>query len=102
MATTKLRFVNEFVDRHGRLRRYFRRPGCKAIPLPGLPGSTEFNGAYSAALANAPPIEIGASRTVSGTISALIVAYYNSAAAGATHYCRSMTAPMRCIRLSRI
>jgi integrase len=79
MATIKLRFVNEFVDRHGRVRRYFRRPGCKAVPLPGLPGSTGFNDAYAAALADAPRIEIGASRTIPGTISALTVAYYNSA-----------------------
>jgi integrase len=34
---------------------------------------------YQTALANVPRVEIGASRTMPGTISALVVAYYNSA-----------------------
>jgi len=48
-----LRFVNEFLDRHGKIRRYFRRPGCKAIPLAGVPGSAEFMADYQAALTGA-------------------------------------------------
>jgi hypothetical protein len=42
MTRLKLKYVNEYRDRHGKLRRYFRRPGARAIPLPGLPGSIEF------------------------------------------------------------
>jgi hypothetical protein len=39
--------------------------------------------AYAAAIASvAPPVEIGASRTVAGTVDAAIVAYYNSVAFG--------------------
>jgi hypothetical protein len=41
--------VHTFRDRHGRLRRYFRRRGEKAIPLPGDPGSEEFVAAYAEA-----------------------------------------------------
>jgi len=42
---------------------YFRRHGLR-VPLPGLPGSTEFNEAYAQALDEAPaPAVIGASRT---------------------------------------
>jgi hypothetical protein len=78
MARLRLRFVNSFRDRHGRMRDYFRRPGCKAIPLPGLPCSAEYIEAYQAALAGVPVLtrEVGASCTQPGTINAAIVAYY--------------------------
>jgi integrase len=77
----RLQYVHEFIDRHGKPRRHFRRIGFKQIPLPGLPGSAEFMAAYQAALAGekAPRIEIGATRTGPGTINALTVAYYKSA-----------------------
>src|SRR5688572_29808456 len=85
MARIKLKHVNAFGNRDrkdGRRRYYFRRRGMKAIPLPGVPGSEEFMAAYHAALAGMPDerIEIGASRTSPGTINALVVAYYKSAA----------------------
>ena len=35
MTRIRLRYVDEYRDRHGKLRRYFRRPGSRAIPLPG-------------------------------------------------------------------
>ena len=71
------KFVHQFIDRHGKPRYYFRRAGFKRVPLPGLPWSPGFMAAYDAALAERP-LEIGASRTKSGTIRALAVAYYNS------------------------
>jgi hypothetical protein len=52
MARIRLRFVNSFVNKNrkdGRARYYFRRPGMKAVPLPGIPGSEEFMAAYHAA-----------------------------------------------------
>jgi len=80
MARIKLKYVNAFRDRHGRVRYYFRRRGEKAIPLPGLPGSEEFMAGYAMALAAQPDqLEIGASRTLPGTINALVVDYYRSA-----------------------
>lgn len=77
MARLRLQFVNEFRDRHGKVRRYFRRPGCKAVPLPGLPGSAEFMAAYEAALTGgtAPPKLIGEARTIAGTVQAHVAAY---------------------------
>jgi integrase len=80
MANIKLPHVNGFVDRYGHVRHYFRRRGHKAIPLPGLPGSEAFMAAYSAALGGVPDkaSEIGASRTLPGTIGALVVSYYKS------------------------
>jgi hypothetical protein len=84
MAKLVLRHIHSFRDRHGRMRHYFRRRGEKAIPLQGIPGSAEFMAAYQTALAvkppPPPPLDIGACRTEPGTIDALIVVYYRSAA----------------------
>jgi integrase len=73
-------YTHGFVDRHGKARFYFRRPGFKRAPLPGLPWSPEFMEAYQAALAAAPRLEIGASRTVAGTVNAVVIGYFGSAA----------------------
>jgi integrase len=74
------KYVQGFVDRHGRPRFYLRRSGFKRIALPGLPWSPEFMAAYELALGGelAPRVEIGASRTNPGTINALVVVYYKS------------------------
>ena len=50
MTRINLAFVHEYRDRHGRLRRYVRRPGSRRVALPGLPGSPEFMQAYQDAL----------------------------------------------------
>jgi integrase len=54
MTPLRLKYIHEYLDRHGRLRRYVRRRGCRRVPLPGLPGSPEFMEAYQAALSEAP------------------------------------------------
>src|SRR5262245_28478848 len=72
------KYVHAYIDRHGKPRYYLRRPGCKQVPLPGLPWSPEFMEAYSAALDTAPKIEIGASRTKSGTVGDAIARYLRS------------------------
>jgi hypothetical protein len=54
------------------------RPASR-IPLPGLPGSAEFNRAYEGALATVTvTAPIGAKRTKPGSVSAAIVGYYTS------------------------
>ena len=73
-----LRYVKTYRDRHGKVRHYFRRKGCKTAALPGLPGSVEFMAAYQAALGE-PAKPLGPSRLKPGSISALIVDYYASA-----------------------
>jgi integrase len=79
MTRIKLRYVNEFIDRHGKIRRYFRRSGRKAVLLPGLPGSIEFMEAYQAALAlNAPPAP-SSKHVISGSLAAITAAYLRSA-----------------------
>jgi integrase len=81
MTKIRLRYVHEFIDRHGKVRRYVRLPGRKRVPLPGAPGTVEFMAAYEAAIAgDAPRMEIGASRTKPGTVNAAIISYFNSAA----------------------
>jgi integrase len=76
MTRIRLEFVQAFNDRHGRLRHYFRRRGFKRVPLPGPPGSESFMSAYQQAMGTeAPRFEIGASRTIDGTVNAITAAY---------------------------
>jgi integrase len=78
---TRIRkYVHHFVDdRFGKAkgRYYFRRRGFKQVPLPGLPGSPEFEQAYQAAMAERP-LAIGAKRIRVGSLGALVIAYFNS------------------------
>jgi integrase len=71
------KFVQGFIDRHGKPRFYFRRAGRTKVPLPGLPFSTEFMDAYTAALAD-QPAAVGASKVRPGTIKALALSYFAS------------------------
>src|SRR5262245_23627189 len=48
------KYVHGFIDRHGKPRFYFRRAGFKKEPLPGLPWSGQFMGAYEQAMAGQP------------------------------------------------
>ena len=73
------KFVQGFVDRHGRLRFYFRRPGFDRVPLPGLPWSPEFMAVYETALAG-QPMQVASASVKPGTMRALAVSYYNSVA----------------------
>src|SRR5262245_34161680 len=74
------KFVHGFIDRHGKPRFYFRRPGFKRIALPGLPWSPDFMAAYEAAMAGAPRLDLGAARSKAGTVAAAVAGYFGSAA----------------------
>jgi integrase len=78
MTLIRIPYVKVYTDRLGKVRRYFRKPGCKALSLPGLPGSAEFMAAYQAALGAAAPTQV--SRQGPGTVSALIFDYLRSPA----------------------
>jgi integrase len=82
VANIRLRFVKSYVDRHGKVRHYIRKPGCKPIALPGLVGSDEFMRAYGEALAGTslPQTEIGATRTRVGSIASMVIGYLASGA----------------------
>ena len=75
------KYTHGYIDQHGKPRHYLRRPGYKKIPLPGLPWSPEFMAAREAALEGewSKP-EMGAKRTVAGTVNAAIVSYYQTSA----------------------
>jgi enterobacteria phage integrase len=73
VALLKLKYVNEFRDRHGKLRRYFRR-GATRGGLPGDIGSPEFMAAYQALLGDKPAV----STKISGSLGLLITEFYAS------------------------
>jgi enterobacteria phage integrase len=78
MTSIRLPYVQEYRDRHGKARRYFRRPGFKRLALPGTPGSPQFMAAYEAALlAERPPI---GRKHKDGTVGVLVAGFYRSAA----------------------
>jgi len=78
MSRINLKFVQAFVDQHGKPRFYFRRRGQPRVRLEGVPGSDTFMAAYQAAL-SAAPTPIGAStRSKVGSVSAVIAEYYGS------------------------
>lgn len=75
------KYTHAYVDRHGKATYYLRRPGHKKVRLPGLPWSPAFMAARDIAL-NGGWLEqdVGARRTVPGTVNAALVSYYQSAA----------------------
>jgi hypothetical protein len=81
MTKIRLSYIHEFVDRYGKVRRDVRLPGRKRVPLPGAPGTAQFNAAYEGAIAlaaEAPRVAIGAGRMIPGTVNAAVISYLNS------------------------
>jgi integrase len=76
MTSIRLPYVQEYCDRYGKVRRYFRRAGFKRVALPGTPASPQFMAAYEAALAAERPA-IGRKHG-EGTIGDLVVSFYRS------------------------
>src|SRR6516225_8119272 len=76
MTRLRLEYVHEYLDRHGKLRRYVRRPGSRRVPLPGIPGSPEFMQAYQEAVTSAEPV--ARIRAKTGTLGALATDFYQS------------------------
>jgi integrase len=78
VAMIRIPYVKSYTDRFGTVRRYFRKPGCKVVPLPGTPGSVEFMAAYQVALGELAPMS--AALLKEGTVAALICEYLKSPA----------------------
>jgi integrase len=76
VAKIRLKYVNEYIDRTGKLRRYFRKGGKQLGPLDGEPGSEEFMTAYAAYLAEKPK----AAKTTlhADSLGKLIIDFYGS------------------------
>ena len=71
----KPKYVNEYLDRHGRPRIYLRRPGQPQVALPTPLYSQEFWTAYHAAMADEPVL---VSRLKPGSVAAAVLGYYGS------------------------
>ena len=78
MVRIKLRYVVEDIDRHGNVRRYFRRKGQPKIRLHGLPGSDEFMAAYRVALSDIGDIKRQYQPAAKGSFSYLCQRFYAS------------------------
>lgn len=76
MTNLELKYVDEYRDRIGKVRRYFRKGGKRLGPLPGQVGSEEFMTAYAAYLAEKPK----AAKTTlhADSLSKLIIDFYGS------------------------
>ena len=74
MATLKLRYVNSYRDRHGKLRHYFRKGTIRA-PLDGAPGSAVFMKEYQRLLAQHAPAPLKRGKSEEGTVAWVIAQY---------------------------
>jgi len=77
MTRLRLQYVHEYIDRHGRVRRYVRKGG-KQVRLSGTPGSPEFMEAYQAGL-GIRPTPIVTTHHREGTLAALVERFLRSA-----------------------
>jgi len=77
VAVIKLKYVNDYRDRTGKKRFYFRRGGKRLGALPGEVGSEEFMSAYHRFLAENKPTA-PSPRAGEGTFGRLINEYYGS------------------------
>jgi len=78
MTKIRIKYVNEYNDRQGKLRRYFRK-GSQRGPLPGAVGSAEFMAAYEGYLSGRNGIEGPKTvTTIEGSFGRLITSYYGS------------------------
>src|SRR5687767_7068212 len=75
MAKLELRYVKQYRDRTGFMRRYFRRAGKTLGPLPGEIGSEEFMQAYQGFLGAKREFPL---RTAPGTFGHLVTGFYKS------------------------
>jgi hypothetical protein len=78
MSVMRLAFVKEYTDRTGKMRRYFRKRGCKTIALPGAPGSPEFVLAYQSTMGGTSTQPVATATPSAGTVAALIIDYQRS------------------------
>jgi integrase len=78
VSIVRLKHVDRFPDRHGRVRYYFRRGKGRRIPLPGRPGTEEFMRAYQAALDGDEPPALPKLRGTPGTFDRLVQNYFAS------------------------
>jgi integrase len=79
VTVIKLKFIDRFVDRHGRERFYFRRDRGPRVPLEGRPGSPEFMASYERAAIGEMPERGPKLRGAPGTFDRLTQDYFTAA-----------------------
>jgi site-specific recombinase XerD len=79
VSDIRLKYVNAFRDRHGKMRYYVRRKGHPKVPLPGFPGSKAFMDAYHVGIGTAAVGQTTVVRAGPRSLSALFASYFNSA-----------------------
>ena len=78
MTLIKLKFIDRFVDRHGRERFCYRRGRGARIPLPSRPGTPEFMAAYERAPVGEMPESTRRQRGAPGTFHRLVQDYFSA------------------------
>lgn len=78
MTSIKLKHLERFVDRHGKVRYYFRRGKGPRTAIRGAPGSVVFMAAYQAALEKPLPKPAPRYRGAEGTFDRLVQEYLSS------------------------
>lgn len=73
-----LKYIDRFRDRHGRMRYYYRAPGCSRIPLPDIEAPDFLRAYQAAAVAAKPNPERKKTRGEPGTFERLASDYYAS------------------------
>src|SRR5690242_9619243 len=82
MATIRLKYLVEDIDRHGNVRRYVRVPGRTKVRIREQPGTAEFMAAYERALRGSQTIDNGENGTqpgAKGSLKWLCERYYGTA-----------------------
>lgn len=82
MTSTRMPYILEDEDRHGNVRVYFYKRGCKKVRLPNDRQSLEFMQAYTTARAAALPLTPKVDRDKqpsAGSLRSLVVSFYDSA-----------------------
>jgi len=74
----RLKHIDRFADRHGRIRYYFRRGRGGRVALPGKPGTPEFMAAYQRAIDSTPIGPQPKLRGAPGTFGRLTQDYFAS------------------------
>jgi integrase len=78
VTLVKLKYVDRFKDRHGRMRYYFRRGQGPRVALEGKPGTPEFMASYQSAIEAAPAEKEPRERGNVGTFDRLVQDYFSS------------------------
>lgn len=80
MATIKLMYIVEDIDRHGNVRRYVRVPGRPKVRIREQAGSSDFMAAYQRAVSEGEVAPRRARDAKRGSFRHLCIRYYASAA----------------------